>query len=193
MATASPPKLMTTEEFLNLPDDGVRRWLINGEVREWGGGKPMTVRNWLHSAVMMALGGCLKNWRDELPIPRGRVIGGEAGIRLSRSPDVTVGVDVGYISAEVMAHQSGKSTLIEGVPLLAVEILSPSDTQDDIDTKITTYLSAGVRLVWIINPYQRTAMIYQPDALPQLVNESGELDGREVLPGFRVRFGELFE
>lgn len=193
MATASLPKLMTTEEFLALPDDGVERWLINGEVRQWGGGKPVTVRNWVHSAVMMSLGACLKAWRDQQPPPRGRVIGGEAGIRLSRNPDVTVGVDVGYVSAEVMARQSGKSTLIEGVPFLAVEILSPNDTQEEIDTKIETYLSAGVALVWLINPQQRTATVYQPHALPEFVNANEDLDGGNVLPGFRVRFGELFE
>jgi Uma2 family endonuclease len=193
MSTASISQLMTTEEFLALPDDGVERWLIEGQVREWGGGKSVTVRNWIHSAVMIALGGCLKAWRDRQTPPRGQVIGGEAGVRLSRNPDVTVGVDVGYVSAEVMARQTGKSTLIEGVPLLAVEILSPSDTQEEIDTKLTTYLSAGVALVWIINPLRRTATVYCPDALPQFVNEQDDLDGGAVLPGFRIRFGELFE
>jgi Uma2 family endonuclease len=83
--------------------------------------------------------------------------------------------------------------LIEGVPLLAVEILSPSDTIEEIDTKITTYLSAGVALIWIIDPHRRTAMIYQPDALPRLVTENDDLTGGDVLPGFAVRFGELFE
>jgi Uma2 family endonuclease len=193
MSTASLSQLMTTEEFLALPDDGVERWLIEGQVREWGRGKSVTVRNWIHRSVMIALGGCLKAWRDRQTPPRGQVIGGEAGVRLSRNPDVTVGVDVGYVSAEVMARQTGKSALIEGVPSLAVEILSPSDTQEEVDTKLTTYLSAGVPLVWIINPLRRTATVYRPDTLPQFVNEQDDLDGGAVLPGFRVRFGELFE
>jgi hypothetical protein len=147
MSTVSSPRLITTEELLAMPDDGVERWIINGELREWGGGKPVTVRNWIHSAVMMALGGCLKLWRDQQPAPRGRVVGGEAGIRLTRNPDVTVGVDVGYISAEVMARQTGRSTLIEGVPLLAVEIRgrcadldhrSPSPHGDDLPARRAT-------------------------------------------------------
>ena len=54
MATAST--LMTTEELLALPDDGVERWLIRGELREKHPppeGPPMTVRNRFHSRVMM--------------------------------------------------------------------------------------------------------------------------------------------
>ena len=57
MATAAT--LMTTEELLAMPDDGVERWLIRGELREKRppeGGPPMTVRNRYHSRVLMFVG-----------------------------------------------------------------------------------------------------------------------------------------
>ena len=44
--TGSPPRLMTTDELLALPDDGVERWLIRGQLREAG----LTRRNYRHSA-----------------------------------------------------------------------------------------------------------------------------------------------
>jgi Uma2 family endonuclease len=115
---------MTTEEMLALPDDGVERWLINGELRE----KPMTVRNRFHSALMASVVYVLKEWCHRQPAPRGAVLCGEAGVRLRRDPDLTVGVDVVYISAEVNARQTDETTLIDGAPVLAVEILSPNDT-----------------------------------------------------------------
>jgi len=87
------PRRMTTEELLALPDDGVERWLINGELRE----KPMTVRHRFHSSVMVCVSTVLKNWRDQQPEPRGVVYCGEAGVRLHRNPDTTVGVDVTYV------------------------------------------------------------------------------------------------
>ena len=185
-ATLSPP--MTTQELLALPADGMDRWLIDGELRE----KPMTVRNRYHSKIMALLTTRLNTWRDSQPEPRGDVLCGEAGIRLTRDPDTTVGVDVAYISPEVLAQQTDEITLIDGVPLLAVEILSPSDTVDEIHEKINSYLSSGVKLVWIINPYARTATIYQPNARPSLVNEGQELRGDAVLPGFHVPLAELF-
>lgn len=194
MSTASSPKLITTEELLALPDDGVERWIINGELREAGeGGEPMTVRNSLHSFVMAEVVRVLANWRRRQPKPRGKVYCGEAGVKLRWDPEVTIGADVAYASAELLAKQTGSTTLIEGVPELIVEILSPNDTIDQINEKIDAYLAAGVPLIWIIDPQRRLATIHQPGSMPRLVTENDELEGGEALPGFRVRFAELFE
>jgi Uma2 family endonuclease len=188
MTAAVLTKPMTTEELLALPEDGTERWLIAGELRE----KPMTVRNRFHSKLMANLCGFLIIWRMQQPEPRGDVLCGEAGVRLLRDPDTTVGIDVIYVSAEVAARQTAESSLIEGIPLLAVEILSPNDTVDEIHEKIRQYLAAGVALVWVVDPYDRTVTIYQPNSLPILVNESQELLGGSVLPGFRVQVADLF-
>jgi Uma2 family endonuclease len=93
---------------------------------------------------------------------------------------------------ELLARQTDETTLIDGVPLLAVEILSPSDTIDEINEKIDAYLSAGVPLVWIVDPYRRTVTIYRPQGPAGLVAEGQELSGEPVLPGFRVALAELF-
>jgi Uma2 family endonuclease len=186
MATAGT--LMTTEELLALPVDGVERWLIRGELRE----KPMTVRNRFHSRALVLVGQCLLNWLDKQPEPRGQVLGGEAGVRLRRTPDSTVGVDVVYVSAETVAQQTDDTTLIDGVPVLAVEILSPSDTQEEIHEKVGEYLRVGVRIVWVMDPADRTVRVYGPDAGPQLFNEFQELTGDPHLPGFRAPVARLF-
>jgi hypothetical protein len=96
MSVAAVPAVMTTEELLGLPQDGVDRWLIRGQLRE----KPMAVRNRWHSRIMIRVGKLLDNWLDQQPAPRGSVLGGEAGVRLRRNPDTTVGIDVVYVSAE---------------------------------------------------------------------------------------------
>jgi Uma2 family endonuclease len=179
---------MTVEEFLALPDDGIDRWLINGEVREFG---TMTVRNWMHSTIMAQLVIAIGDWWKQQPPPRGIIICGEAGIKLSG--DDVVGVDVAYVSPDVIARQSGQTTLIEGVPTLTVEIQSPSDKLSESEEKIDRYLRAGVPLVWSINPMRRTAVVYRPGSLPRLVNEDEELSGEEVLPGLEVPMRQLFE
>ncbi len=188
MSLALPTAPMTTESMLALPNNGVERWLVRGEVRE----KPMTVRNRLHSMVLMSLGTCLKIWRDSQPEPRGAVLGGEAGVRLTRDPDTTVGIDIIVVSAETLARQTDATTLIDGVPLLAVEILSPNDTIDEINEKIDVYLAVGVPLVWIIDPYRRTAAVYRPGHPARLVTEGQQLSGESVLPGFSVALADLF-
>lgn len=187
MATLATP--MTTADLLALPENGTERWLIDGELRE----RPMTVRNRFHSRTLICTGTELEIWNRRQPPPRGQILGGEAGVRLTRDPDTTVGVDIVYVSADVIVQQTEETTLIDGVPILAVEILSPNDTLEDIHDKIEVFLAAGVALVWIMNPYDRTVLAYRPGAEPELFNARQELIAESHLPGFRVSVARLFE
>jgi Uma2 family endonuclease len=187
MPTATMP--MTTADLLALPDDGKRRWLINGELREEG----MTVRNRFHSMAMANLSCDLVHWRRTLSEPRGKVVCGEAGVRLPGDPETTVGVDIAYVSHDVMVQQTEKTSIIEGVPELVVEILSPSDTQELIDEMVEEFLVAGVPLVWLVDPTDRTVTIYRPGEEPTLVNSRQKLEGGTVLPGFSVPVAQIFD
>jgi Uma2 family endonuclease len=180
--------LMTTEELLALPQDGMTRWLINGELRE----RPMTVRNRTHSRVMTRVAKFLDNWVDTQSVPRGQVLTGDAGVRLSRNPDVTVGADVLYVSPDVLARQTAAISIIDGIPTLVVEILSPNTTIEDLNEKIDAYLAANVPVVWIVDPYRRTVVSYQPKTEPVLFTASQDLTAEPHLPGFRVAVAQLF-
>ena len=46
------------------------------------------------------------------------------------------------------------------VPDLAIEILSPNNTAEEMERKLHDYFSAGVRLVWYIDPRTQTARAY---------------------------------
>jgi Uma2 family endonuclease len=191
MATVTAP--MTTEEFLALPDDGTERWLVDGVLTEFPREHPMTVRNRFHSIVLALVCAELINWLRQHPLPRGQVLGGEAGVRLSRDPDLTVGIDVVYVSAEVVVRQTDDTTLIDGVPTLAVEILSPSDTVEEITKKLELYRRARVPLVWVIDPYLQTVTVHAAGSRPALFNINQELSAEPQLPGLRVPVSRLFE
>ena len=188
MSAVLDPPVMTTEDLLALPRNGVQRWIIEGQLRE----KPMTVRNRVHSRVMVRTAKYLDNWNDSRPEPRGEVLCGEAGCRLRRNPDSTVGLDVVYVAANLVLQESDETTLIDGVPTLIVEILSPSNTIEDIDEKIDVYQKAGVPLIWVIDPHARTVTIYRLEAEPELFNVTQELTAEPFLPGFRVAVKEIF-
>ncbi len=187
MSIANPPS-MTTEELMALPSDGIDRDLIRGQLRE----RPMTRRSRPHSRTEASIAYILKRWLDSQPHPHGEVLSGEAGVRLARSPDSTVGIDVAYVSAEVLAHTDPHAFLVEGPPVLAVEILSPSDTQEDILAKIDVYLEAGVKLVWVVEPIYRTVTVYRRDAEPELFNTTQSLSGEPHLPGLRFPVRDIF-
>ncbi len=179
---------MTTAELLALPEEGMERWLIRGQLR----GKPRALRDRWSARTLARTTTLLDGWLDQQPEPRGSVLCGEAGVRLRHDPDSTVGIDVVYVWAEVAARQTDETTLIDGVPVLVVEILSPKDTLDEVNEKIDAYLEAGVALVWVIDPHHRTVEIFRQGAEPELVNVQQELSGEPHLPGFRVPVAQLF-
>ena len=58
--------------------------------------------------------------------------------------------------------------------------------------KLHDYFTAGVRLVWYVNPQDKTCRIYSsPDDCTTL-GENDTLDGGDVLPGFKLELAELF-
>ena len=103
------------------------------------------------------------------------------------------GIDLAYVSAELAAATPEDVWLIDGAPTLAVEILSPSNTQEEVTEKVQEYLAVGVALVWVVDPVFRTVQVFRPDAEPELFNSRQELSGEPHLPGFRVAVARLFE
>ena len=75
---------------------------------------------------------------------------------------------------------------------LAVEILSPSDTQEDVNEKIDALLAAQVPLVWEVDPHRRTVEVHRPGAEPETFNVRQDLSGEPFLSGFRVAVADLF-
>ncbi len=92
-----------------------------------------------------------------------------------------------------MPANTRKAKYLDGPPVLAIEILSPSDEQEDIADKVREYLDAGVPLVWVVDTFFSTVTVHRPDAEPQLFNVKQELTAEPFLPGFRVAVAELFE
>ena len=74
----------------------------------------------------------LRSGSNNNPEPRGEILCGEAGFRFRGSPESLVGIDVAYASAELVAATGERQKILNGPPVLAVEILSPSDTHEEI-------------------------------------------------------------
>jgi len=78
-------------------------------------------------------------------------------------------------------------------PDLAVEVLSPSNSEKEMQRKLREYFAAGVRLVWCIDPRKRTASVYTAPESVTVLNENATFDGGDVLPGFRLSLKELLD
>jgi Uma2 family endonuclease len=187
MSIAVEPQSMTVEEFMEIPEDGISRELIRGQVRERG----MTIHNRHHARTTTKIARFLDDWLDGQPEPRGEILAGEAGFRLRGTKDSLVGIDLAFVSAALMAETDAMKLIYDGPPILAVEILSPSDKHQDIVEKVAVYLEAGV-IVWEVDPGFRRVSVHRPGQGSRTFNVGDELTTEPELPGFRVPVARLF-
>lgn len=78
------------------------------------------------------------------------------------------------------------------VPNLAAEVVSPSNTAEEVEQKLQDYFTSGVQLVWGIHPIRRRVYVYESLTQVRILTENDALDGGTVLPGFRLGIANLF-
>lgn len=175
---------MTAEQLFWMPDDGYRYELVKGELRK------MTPAGSKHGSIGIHLALALAQYVEANHL--GEVFGPDTGFVLAESPDTVRAPDVAFVRKERIPAGELTEKFWPGAPDLAVEVISPSDTLYELDEKIEEYLTKGVRVVWVVNPRNRTVTVYSSQTGPRILKENDVLDGGEILPGFYYNISKLF-
>ncbi|MBI1917355.1 MAG: Uma2 family endonuclease [Planctomycetes bacterium] len=177
------PGTATEEDVLNWHQSHKRLYeLVDGVLVEKAMGFP-------ESALACELSRLLGNWIK--PRKLGVVVGADGMMRLA--PGLIRIPDVSFMDWDRFPNRQVGTDPIPGlVPDLAVEVLSPSNTEREMERKLQDYFGVGVKLVWYIEPRRRTVDVYTaPDQTTRLT--AGQtLHGGAVLPGFQLPLAELF-
>lgn len=190
MSTIIEPttQLMTADELLVMPhsEDGndYRYELIKGELKKMSPTKPM------HGIVTARL--TIAVGQHVEAEDTGEVFGAETGFLVEQNPDTIIAADVAFVTHERLATIENIEKFVPFAPDLAVEVLSPSNTVDEIDNKIALYFAAGARLVWVANHKRRKLWVYPSPNKAHILTEADTLDGGDVLPGFKYNLAKLF-
>jgi Uma2 family endonuclease len=80
----------------------------------------------------------------------------------------------------------------EVVPDLAVEVISASNTWDEIMEKLQDYFRVGVLRVWVVSPTVAQVYVYSTPGTNVILNRNDPLDGENVVPGFSLPLSQLF-
>lgn len=173
--------LMSIEDFERLPDDGCRRELVRGQVVKE---PPAGFR---HGGIAGRLAAVLHSFANQNDL--GEVVTAETGFVLSDEPPTVRAPDVAFVAKDRLTFDPDRFAPL--APDLAVEIVSPSNTVSEIHAKVMDYLDAGTCLVWVVDPPSRSVMVYRSSEEIRLLNGDAEIDGADVLPGFRIRVSQL--
>jgi Uma2 family endonuclease len=169
------PDILTAEELLNLSLPDTETELVRGRliVREPPG--------YRHGVVALKIAQRIANYADDHGL--GIVVAAETGFKLFSDPDTVRAADAAFLRCERVPDPP-PSGYLALAPDLAVEVVSPSDRAGEIQPKVSDWLAAGSRLVWVIDPGRKRAIVYREDGSVDLLGDQDALSGDDVLPGF---------
>jgi len=174
--------LLTLEQFLRLPDDGMQHELNRGELVTM---PPPNLRHArIANRIAQALADYVKGKRmGEVLVEAGyNLRGGESPI--VRQPDVS------FVRA-TRIRQADQDGWIEGAPELAVEVVSPANTAQDLEDKIEQYLAFGAQSVWVIYPKQRRMRVYRLGGEQTVLDDTSDITEPELFPGLSIPVREI--
>lgn len=174
----------SVDEIGALSRDPYRYALIRGEIYRIS---PASAR---HGEITLEIAWRIKTFVNEHHL--GTVYAAETGFLLGRDPDTLLAPDVAFVRADRLPEQTQQQGFLELAPDLVVEVDSPSDTSRYVSDKVLTYLDAGCRLVWVVEPERRTVAVWTPDRTARVMMAEETLDGGQVLPGLTLAIAEIF-
>jgi Uma2 family endonuclease len=177
-------RLMTADEFLAIPDDGLRHELVRGEVTT------MSLPGGEHGEIAGEIFWLVTNHVKAKKL--GKTYAAETGFLIERDPDTVRGADVGFIRAERLAGITNPKKHIPFAPDLTVEVLSPNDQPEAVEEKVQEWLAAGSVAVWVADPATKTVTVFRPGASPLRLTENQEISAEDILPGFRCLVALFF-
>ncbi len=131
--------LLTVEQFDQLPaEDALRYELDKGELVEVSG--PSYQHNYIRDTIIWLLRSFLNGKQ------LGEVIA-EQEFRMDQ--DTVRRPDVAFIRSEAASRIDRSKSILDVIPLLVVEIVSPNDAAEYVMRKVDQYLARGVQAVWI--------------------------------------------
>lgn len=143
----------------------------------------------LAGVIELRIGKYLSIYADTEPL-KGWVFGADTDFDLP-NVEKTMQPDVAFVSIERLPFPDRHTVKV--APDLAVEVYSKSDSNYSTEDKVKDYLAAGVKLVWVVRPINQLIEVYRPNEdEPIVYGVRKELDGGEVLPGFKLRVADIF-
>jgi Uma2 family endonuclease len=182
-SNASERKEWTDETFMALPSDGGRYELVDGELKDVGNS------GMEHGNIGAYLGGLIELYVR----PRKLGVTCDSSTAFTMKSGNKRSPDVSFVTKErLQGLKRLPKGFFQGSPDLAVEVISPSNTFEEIHSKLVEYFESGSQLVWVVNPDEQSVLVYhqpQPDKLLKLTDN---LEGEDIIPGFTLPVVELF-
>jgi Uma2 family endonuclease len=177
------PRTVTYQDYLNLPEDGNRYEVMNGELIM------VPAPNTIHQDVSANVEYELKKFIEKHKV--GKIYHAPIDVVLSETN--VVQPDILFIAKQRFHIITEKN--ISGAPDLIIEILSPSTGYYDLIEKKEIYEKYGVQEYWIIDPKKKRVETYNNIKSKFKLNQRLEKKGilkSQILDEFEISLENIF-
>ena len=179
----APTETLSLEEFLKLPVTKPASEYLDGQIIQ----KPMPQgkHSKLQGKLVTAINEVVEERQIALALPELRCTFGDRSI----VPDVMV-----FAWERIPVDDNGDVANVFGAaPDWTIEILSPDQRQTKVTGNILHCLKYGSRLGWLIDPDERSVLVYPPGQQPELLQKPGDvLPVPDLVAQMRLTVGDLF-
>ncbi len=177
-------KLVTAEELLHMPDDGWRYELREGRLVK------MAPAGRVHGKYAARVGAGMLTYVEAHRL--GEVSAAETGFMLATGPDTVRAPDAAFVSRERIEEAEETPGYWPFAPDLAVEVISPSDTYTEVESKVFQWLDAGAKAVVVVDPRRKSVTVYRSRSDITVLTGDDVLEVEDVIPGWTMPLRELF-
>jgi len=181
MSTTTKP--ITADELYAMGDIG-RCELIYGEL------VMMSPAGAQHGMVALRIGRLIAAYVDEHDL--GAAFAAETGFIIEQ-PDLVRAPDAAFVRKDRLAAGMRKEGFFEGVPDLAVEVVSPGESKREVVEKVNMWLAGGTTSCWVADPATRSVTIHRTGQPPTSLTGDAVLSGEPTLPGFSANVALFFK
>ena len=179
-------KVWTEEDLQALPDDGYVYEVVDGRLIM------SPKNNFFHERICMRLSSALNAFVTERRL--GVVLGSSAGFWMRnqncRAPDISF---IPLSRLQGLQFKPNSREFFPGAPDLAIEVLSRSNSPEEIQDRLEDFFESGTQIAWIIHPEREFVEICRSPTDRKMLGSGAMLDGERLLPGFSYPIADLFK
>ena len=176
------PTKITLDEFLKLPETKPYSEYINGQIIQ----KPMPQgkHSKLQGKLVTAINNVGEARQTALTFPELRCTFGGRSI----VPDVTL-----FAWSRIPVDEDGDiANVFRIAPDWTIEILSPDQSQTKVTGNILHYLDCGSKLGWLIDPQEKSVLVYPAKQQTRLLTQNDVLPVPDLVADLRLTVADLF-
>ena len=177
-------KMSTAETLSQLPDDGNRYELVQGEIRMMSpaGGRHGRIAGRVYKLLVIHV--------DDNKL--GATFAAETGFRIAVEPDTVRAPDAAFVRQDKMDELDNDIGFLPFAPELAVEVVSPSDSFSAVEEKAFNWINAGTKIVLVVVPDSQSVHLYRSRDGISVHRSEDIINAEDAVPGWKFRVSEIF-